>query len=192
MAFLGGNSNDSSSNKISSATIITSCMDVKGSFEGTDTIHVDGKITGNISVNNTLVIGKTGIVIGDVRAKHAIINGELQGSIICDELEVMRTGKLSSEAQAQNIIIDGEVQGYIMGHKSINILENGTLKANKVQSKNIKVHGIIKGTIIATERLQVGTNGSVEGEISVKNISTAEGGKVSGSMSLYEFNDIED
>ena len=192
MAFLGGNSNDSSSNKISSATIITSCMDVKGSFEGTDTIHVDGKITGNISVNNTLVIGKTGIVIGDVRAKHAIINGELQGSIICDELEVMRTGKLSSEAQAQNIIIDGEVQGYIMGHKSINILEIGTLKANKVQSKNIKVHGIIKGTIIATELLQVGTNGSVEGEISVKNISTAEGGKVSGSMSLYEFNDIED
>ena len=192
MAFLGGNSNDSSSNKISSATIITSCMDVKGSFEGTDTIHVDGKITGNIPVNNTLVIGKTGIVIGDVRAKHAIINGELQGSIICDELEVMRTGKLSSEAQAQNIIIDGEVQGYIMGHKSINILESGTLKANKVQSKNIKVHGIIKGTIIATELLQVGTNGSVEGEISVKNISTAEGGKVSGSMSLYEFNDIED
>jgi len=192
MAFLGGSSSDNGSNKISSATIITSCMEVTGSFEGTDTIHVDGKVTGNISVNNTLVIGKSGLVVGDVRAKHAIINGELQGSIICEELEVMRSAKLSSEAQAQNIIIDGEVSGYIMAHKSINILENGKLKANKVQSKNIKVHGSVEGTIIATELLRVGANGSVEGDISVKNISTAEGGRVSGTMSLYQADNNEE
>ena len=102
MAFFMDRRNKIKPKKISSATIITACMEITGDLKGTDTIHVDGKVIGDISVENTLVIGKNGHVTGHVKAKNAIINGELQGSLVCDTLEVMKTGKLSKLVQAHH------------------------------------------------------------------------------------------
>ena len=113
--------------KISSATIITACMEVTGNLKGTDTIHIDGKVIGDISVENTLVIGRTGVVIGNVKAKNAIINGELQGSLTCDTLEILKTGKLSNVLHVKHLIIDGAIEGELSGVESISILKNAKL-----------------------------------------------------------------
>ena len=172
--------------KISSATIITSCMEVTGNLQGSDTVHIDGKVTGDITVNNTLVIGKSGVVKGEVKAKNAIINGELEGSIVCETLEVMETGKLSKAAQADTMILDGTVQGKVIGSKSIEVQTNGKLTVEQIESKNITVYGSIRGKIVASELLDIGSTGSVEGEISVKSIKTAEGGRMIGTMSTYD------
>jgi len=185
MALMGGKKKNNSS-KITSATIITSCMEVTGNLKGTDTIHIDGTIKGDISVDNTLVIGKTGVVIGEVKAKNAIINGSLQGSLICDTLELMPTGKISNNVQATNLTIEGKIEGKVIGLEMITVLEQGKLDVSELHSKNIKVNGTIEGKITATELLEIENKGSVKGEISVKNIKTAEGGKMIGSMSTYE------
>lgn len=102
-------------------------MEIKGNLMGTDTIHIDGKVVGNISVENTLVIGKTGMVIGDVTAKNAIINGELQGSLTCEKLEVLKTGKLSNIVHVKHLIVDGRIEGEINDVESISILKNAKL-----------------------------------------------------------------
>jgi len=114
-------------NKITSATIITACMEITGNLKGTDTIHIDGKVVGDISVENTLVIGKSGVVIGNVKARNAIINGELQGSLTCDRLEIMKTGKLSQVLHVKHLILDGMIEGEVTGVESIKILKNGKL-----------------------------------------------------------------
>lgn len=187
MAFLGSKKNDnSSSDKISSATIITSCMTVTGNLKGSDTVHIDGTVNGDIIVDNTLVIGKMGVVHGEVKAKNAIINGELEGSIICDTLEVMSTGKISKEVQAKTMKLDGLVKGNVIALERVEVMENGNLKVDQIESKVISVHGSITGKIVASELLDIGSRGSVEGEISVKSIKTAEGGKMIGTMSTYE------
>ena len=144
MAFLGGKKKKPKPNKISSATIITACMEGTGNLKGTDTIHIDGKVIGDIRVENTLVIGKTGVVIGDVKAKNAIINGELQGSLVCDTLEIMKTGKLSKVLHVKHLIVDGMIEGEIIGVESISILKNAKLNITdttellKVVDKKIK------------------------------------------------------
>jgi len=171
--------------KISSATIITSCMTVNGDFKGTDTIHVDGTIQGNISVTNTLVIGKSGIVKGNIEAKHAIINGELNGTIKCDSLEVMQTGKVSNKIEAKHLVLDGIINGDIIAEDSIKVLINSKIKTTEIKSKTITVNGLVKGTLIATELLEIHSKGFVEGTITVKNIKTEEGGRVIGTMSTY-------
>lgn len=127
MAFFPERRNKIKPNKISSATIITSCMEITGNLKGSDTIHIDGKVIGDISVDNTLVIGKTGIVIGNVKAKNAIINGELQGSLTCDTLEIMATGKLSNVLHVRHLVLDGMIEGEISGVEDISILTNGKL-----------------------------------------------------------------
>jgi len=176
--------------KISSATIITSCMKVTGNLEGSDTIHIDGHVVGNITVSNTLVIGKSGIVEGDVEAKHAIINGELQGTIKCENLEVMQTGKVSRYIETKHLILDGTIDGDISALEEINVLENANIHAVSLKSKTITVHGQIQGTVIASEILEIGSKGFVEGQITVKNIKTEEGGRMVGTMSTYQEEDF--
>ena len=172
--------------KISSATIITSCMKVTGNFEGTDTLHVDGHIVGNVTVSNTLVVGKSGIIEGKVEAKHIIINGEIIGSVHCENLEVLQTGKVSHSIEARNLLLDGTIDGDILGHESIKILENSHVTAKSIKSKTISVQGKVEGSITASEILEIGNKGFVEGQIMVKNIRTEEGGRMIGTMSTYE------
>jgi len=177
--------------KISSATIITSDMKVTGNLNGNDTIHVDGSIIGDIIVNNTLVIGKSGIVEGNVEAKHAIINGELRGTIKCDNLEVMQTGKVSHRIEAKYLILDGNIDGEISATEEVEVLENANISAVCLKSKTIAVHGKIEGTVIASEILEIGSKGFVEGQITVKNIKTEEGGRMIGTMSTYQEEDFK-
>jgi len=172
--------------KISSATIITSCMNVTGNLEGSDTVHIDGHVVGNITVSNTLVIGKSGMVEGNIEAKHAIINGELQGTIKCENLEVMQTGKVSQYIEAKHLVLDGTIDGDISASEEINVLENASINAVSLKSKTITVHGKIQGTVIASEILEIGSKGFVEGQITVKNIKTEEGGRMVGTMSTYQ------
>lgn len=127
MAFFVDRRNKIKPNKINSATIITACMEIIGDLKGTDTIHIDGKVVGDISVENTLVIGKTGHVIGNVTAKNAIINGELEGRLTCDSLEVLQTGKLSKDIYVKHLIVDGRIDGEITGVETVTILKNGKL-----------------------------------------------------------------
>lgn len=188
MALIINKKNPKTQNKITSATIITSCMEVTGNLHGSDTVHIDGKVVGDIIVSNTLVIGKSGIVQGEVKAKNAIINGKLEGSIICETLEVMETGEISKQIQADTMILDGTVTGYVIGLKSIEVQSNAKLTVEKLESKNITVSGSVKGNIIASELLEINSTGSIEGEISVKTIKTAEGSRVVGTMSTYEAN----
>ena len=188
MALLKSKKNPKTHDKITSATIITSCMEVTGNLHGSDTVHIDGKVLGDIIVNNTLVIGKSGMVRGEVKAKNAIINGKLEGSIICETLEVMETGEISKQIQADTMILDGTVTGHVIGLKSIEIQSNAQLTVEKIESKKIIVSGSVKGNLVASELLEINHTGSVEGEISVKNIKTAEGSRMVGTMSTYEEN----
>jgi len=179
------------SDKISSATIITSCMKVTGNLDGSDTIHIDGHVTGNITVSNTLVIGKSGLVEGEIEAKHVIINGELKGSIKCENLEVMQTGKVSRYIEAKHLILDGTIDGDITATEDIKVLENANIHAVSLRSKTITVNGKIQGTVIASEILEIGKQGFVEGQITVKNIKTEEGGRMVGTMSTYQDEDFK-
>lgn len=127
MPFFVERRNRIKTDKITSATIITSCMEITGNLNGTDTIHIDGKVIGDISVENTLVIGKTGLVIGNVKAKSAIINGELQGTLQCDSLEIMKSGRVSNLLDVKHLIVDGRIDGEITGIENISILKNAQL-----------------------------------------------------------------
>lgn len=175
----------SKTDKLSSASIITACTKVEGNVIGGDTIHIDGNVKGNITVSNTIVIGKTGLVEGNVEAKHVIINGELKGSVKCDKLEVLDSGKVSKYIEGKELILEGDITGDITGHEHIEVLAQSTVQAICIKSKKITVSGKVKGTVLASELLEITAKGFVEGQISAKAIKTAEGGRMVGTMSTY-------
>ncbi|MBU1669325.1 polymer-forming cytoskeletal protein [bacterium] len=169
----------------SNATFVSQGLEVTGNFKGTGSVQIEGTLHGNITVNS-VVIGESGVVNGIIDAKYIVINGKLNGSIICDSLEIMQNGHVSNTIKVKKIIISGKAEGEINAEEEISIMKEGKVKASQMRSKKITVNGSFLGNVTASELLEIGENGSVEGEITVKNIKTHEGGKLVGSMHTYQ------
>ena len=80
-------------------TIIGRGSIFEGSLKIKNSMRVDGKITGSVEVNDSLIVGKEGEIEGEVRARNAVIGGKVQNNILV-------SGKVVLEAQS---IVRGEV-----------------------------------------------------------------------------------
>ena len=165
-------------------TYVAKEIEVTGSFNGKGAVQIEGTLNGDINVTS-VVIGVDGVVNGVINATNVIVNGKLNGSIFCDTLEVMPNGSVSNELKVKRVLISGKVDGAIESKEEINIDKSGVVNATTMTSKNILVDGSFTGKVVASELLEIGSTGSVEGDITVKNIKTQEGGKLLGSMQLY-------
>ena len=67
------------------------------SFEGTlkveESLRVDGKIKGNVTTSDSLIVGKEGIIEGEIVAKNAVIGGHIKANLSA-------TGKVVLESRA--------------------------------------------------------------------------------------------
>ena len=182
--FKGNNKTTNPTSTDTKVTFIAESIEVTGNFKGKGAVQVEGILNGDISVTS-VVIGEKGTVNGIINATNVIVNGKLNGSLFCDSLEVMKNGTVSNEIKVKQVLISGKVNGSIESKEEINIDSTGTVNATVMKSKNIVVDGQFNGKVSASELLEVGTRGSVEGEITVKNIKTHEGGKLLGSIHNY-------
>lgn len=84
--------------------------EVKGDIISSGDIRIDGKLTGSIKTQGKLVVGKTGVVEGEIQSKNSDLAGIVQGKINVEELLVLKasvsvhgdifTSKLSIEPGA--------------------------------------------------------------------------------------------
>ncbi len=168
----------------SAATEISKNITIEGHLTGTDSVKIEGTLIGNIEVNN-VIIGKHGTVIGSITAQKITVSGRVEGDITCNDLNIMQTGYVTQKVHSNVVILSGEIVGEILAETSINVTPTGKIQTTSLTSKRITVNGTIEGRLTASELLEVGSNGLVNGEISVKNIKTDEGGRVIGSMAMY-------
>lgn len=169
---------------LSTATEISKNITIEGNLTGTDSVKIEGMLIGNIEVNN-VTIGKHGTVKGTITAQKVTNSGRVEGEITCNELNIMQTGFVTKKIHASVVILSGEIVGEILAETSINITPTGKIQTTSLRSQRITVNGTVEGRLSASELLEVGSNGLVNGEISVKNIKTDEGGRVIGSMAMY-------
>lgn len=179
-----GNKKNAQSTTDNNITLVAKEIEVTGNLKGKGAVQIEGTLHGDISVTS-VVIGENGSVNGVINATNVIVNGKLNGSIFCDTLEIMPNGVVSNEIKVKKVLISGMVDGSIESKEEINIDKTGVVNATTMLSQNIVVDGSFNGKIIASELLEIGNIGSVEGDITVKNIKTHEGGKLLGSMQLY-------
>ena len=82
-------------------------IEIRGSLTGDEALVVEGKITGEISLNNHLTIRETAEVKANIEAVELTVNGTLEGKIQASEIiTVKSTAKVSGELYAQRIIIE--------------------------------------------------------------------------------------
>lgn len=74
-------------------TIVGKGSSLEGTLKVENSVRVDGRIKGNLTTTELLVIGKDGEIEGDIIAKNAIIGGRVRG-------KVSATGKVVLESKA--------------------------------------------------------------------------------------------
>lgn len=120
-------------------SIISYDTKIKGDIWGGDTIHIDGKIEGNIMCNE-VIIGTRGYILGDIKAKSLSVYGTVNGKIETEELFVAKNAKVIGNAYYNQIAL--EPGAYVEGNcipmnKKTSVIEsvktdkNPTVKATK-------------------------------------------------------------
>ena len=79
--------------------VLGKATELKGDIISNGDFRIDGKVTGNITTTGKLILGKEGLILGNVNCANADFEGKFNGKMNC-------TGTLSLKASAQ---LEGEV-----------------------------------------------------------------------------------
>jgi cytoskeletal protein CcmA (bactofilin family) len=88
---------ETESNKINLIGAGTSIVGEINSTNGD--IRIDGNLKGNLTTNGKLVVGPTGVILGDISCKNADVFGKIEGRLSVGEL-------LSLKA---NSVVNGDI-----------------------------------------------------------------------------------
>ena len=80
---------------------------INGDIEAEENIRIAGRLEGNLTTKGKLAIGKSGIVVGNIKCKNADIEGKVEGKIFVDDLLSLKaTSKISGEIKTGKLAIE--------------------------------------------------------------------------------------
>jgi cytoskeletal protein CcmA (bactofilin family) len=97
----------SANNESGSINLISQGTIIKGDINSNGDIRIDGQVEGTIITKGKLVVGPTGIVIGEVSCTNADISGSVNAKITVSELLSLKsTAKLNGDISTNKIAIE--------------------------------------------------------------------------------------
>lgn len=88
-------------------SIIGPGMTVTGDCETDGAVRIEGTVQGNIKAGKAVVVGKDGLVEGDIQTQDAVISGRVKGSLRAESrLEVQSTSRLEGEISAGRMQVE--------------------------------------------------------------------------------------
>ena len=98
-------------------SIIAQGMKVVGDCETDGTIRIEGTVEGTVRAGKAVVVGKDGVVRGDIVTQDAVVSGTVTGTLVVESrLELQATGRIDGDVRARRIqleegaILNGSVQ----------------------------------------------------------------------------------
>jgi cytoskeletal protein CcmA (bactofilin family) len=88
-------------------SIVASGMHLVGDLDGPGLIKIDGRVEGSLSGMRQVIIGRDGMVKGNVQAAEVILAGTIDGSVISTErVEVQGTAIVNGDIQTRLIVVN--------------------------------------------------------------------------------------
>lgn len=97
-------------------SIIGPGMRVIGDCITDGTLRIEGSVDGTVRAGKAVVLGKDGVVDGDIATQDAVIGGRVTGSIVAESrLELQATCVIEGQIKARRIKLDegGKVNGSV-------------------------------------------------------------------------------
>ncbi len=92
-------------------TIIGKGTEFKGTISSAGVVRIDGRVEGEILHRGDLIVGETGTVVANIKARHVTVAGEVRGNVEAEgKLEIVPTGRLFGDVKVAGLVIaDGAV-----------------------------------------------------------------------------------
>jgi len=89
-----------------SLSIIAAGVRLTGDIESTGVLKVDGEINGSITGARQVLLGRNGIVHGNVTADEVVVGGAVEGSVAATErLELQATAAVQGDIATRSIVV---------------------------------------------------------------------------------------
>jgi cytoskeletal protein CcmA (bactofilin family) len=88
-------------------SIIGPGMKVVGNCETDGTIRIEGTIQGAVHAGKAVVVGKDGMVDGDIKTQDAVISGRVVGTLVAESrLELQATCRIEGDVRARRMQLE--------------------------------------------------------------------------------------
>ncbi|MDB5117255.1 MAG: hypothetical protein JWQ79_2747 [Mucilaginibacter sp.] len=88
------------------STLISEGSVVDGNLKASAFARIDGQVTGNVGIDEGLILGEKGIVKGNVITKEMIVYGIVDGNITVQSLEIKATGKITGDIETGTLLVE--------------------------------------------------------------------------------------
>jgi cytoskeletal protein CcmA (bactofilin family) len=111
-------------------SIIGPGMKITGDCESDGTIRVEGAIEGSVKAAKSVVVGKDGIVVGDITTQDAIVAGRVNGSVTAESrVELQASCRIQGDIRSRRVKLEegGQIDGSL--HMGANIQQKADGRA---------------------------------------------------------------
>ncbi len=102
--------------QVISTLISVGCV-LDGNLKAPAFVRIEGQITGDVTIDEGLILGEKGIINGNVVTKEMIVYGVVHGNIETHSLEIRNTGRITGDIKTQ--ILQVETGGTYNGKLSM-------------------------------------------------------------------------
>ncbi|WP_179415605.1 bactofilin family protein [Mucilaginibacter sp. E4BP6] len=114
------------------STLISEGCIFDGNLKAPDFARIDGQITGDVMVDEGLILGEKGSIQGNVVTKELVVYGTITGDLQVTSLEIRATGKVTGEIRTQTL----QVENGAVYNGSLSMTQNAKLaQSNQAASK---------------------------------------------------------
>jgi cytoskeletal protein CcmA (bactofilin family) len=90
---------------------LTAFIDQGSEFEGKlsfkDTVRIDGRFRGEISSENTLIVGESGEIEASIRSKTVAVSGSVVGDVhAMEKVVVHKTGRIEGNIETKTLVVE--------------------------------------------------------------------------------------
>ena len=117
-------------------TLIGDGCEFEGNMSSSSSTRIDGKLKGRITGENSIVVGETGLVLGEIKASETVVYGKVEGTIETNSLEIKRSGIVLGDIFIESLIV--EDGGIYNGRCTMNkITENISIETSEGTKKEL-------------------------------------------------------
>ncbi|SDT62926.1 protein CcmA, bactofilin family [Mucilaginibacter mallensis] len=117
------------------STLISEGCIFDGNLKAPAYARIDGQITGDVMVDEGLIIGEKGSIQGNVITKEMVVYGTVNGNLQVNSLEIKASGKISGEIRTQTL----EVENGAVYNGSLSMTQNNKLAQSNQTAASTKV-----------------------------------------------------
>ena len=87
--------------------IVSSGIEIRGNVSGSGALIVEGKIEGNVTLEDLMTIEPGGAVVADVDVKNLTVNGKMSGNVdASDKVQISESAIVIGDIKTPRLVIE--------------------------------------------------------------------------------------